>query len=95
MCLFSRLKLSPDVIQYVKVAMGQRGVMELGGNLPDTLVEHLMVGTGGKSAESTPTGPSSEARPAPSSKQPISQADQEKEPEEEVEEEQLRVGSSR
>lgn len=29
--------------QYVKVANGQRGVMELGGNLPDTLIEHLML----------------------------------------------------
>jgi hypothetical protein len=30
--------------QYVKVAKGQNQVMELGGNMPDSLVEHLMIG---------------------------------------------------
>ena len=30
--------------QYVKVATGQRGVMELGGNIPETLIQHMMIG---------------------------------------------------
>lgn len=30
--------------EYVKVATGQQGVMELGGNMPDSLIEHLLIG---------------------------------------------------
>jgi hypothetical protein len=32
--------------QYVKVASGQAQVMELGGNLPDTLIQFTMLGHG-------------------------------------------------
>ena len=31
-------------LQYVKVAMGQKDVMELGGNLPDSLSQYLRLG---------------------------------------------------
>lgn len=31
--------------QYVKVAHGQRGVMELGGNLPESLIKYTMLGS--------------------------------------------------
>ena len=32
------------LIQYVKVATGQKKVMELGGNLPESLSKYLMLG---------------------------------------------------
>lgn len=39
-----RAKLHYQADEYVKVATGQSGVMELGGNLPDSLIQHTMVG---------------------------------------------------
>jgi hypothetical protein len=33
-------------LQYVKVASGQAQVMELGGNLPDSLLQFTMLGHG-------------------------------------------------
>eukprot|EP00978_Attheya_sp_CCMP212_P012028 scaffold29814_cov48-Attheya_sp.AAC.5 len=39
-----RQKLFYQADEYVKVAKGQSQVMELGGNMPDSLVEHLMIG---------------------------------------------------
>jgi hypothetical protein len=33
-------------IQYVKVASGQKNVMELGGNLPETLSKYAQLGHG-------------------------------------------------
>jgi len=48
-----REKLHYQANEYVKVASGQKGIMELGGNLPDTLVEHLQLGSRGKEKDSS------------------------------------------
>jgi hypothetical protein len=40
-------------LQYVGVASGQKDVMLLGGNLPDSLSQHLLPAVGGRLPEGT------------------------------------------
>ena len=37
--------LTCDFQKYVKVAKGQSGIMSLGGNLPESLIQHTMLGS--------------------------------------------------
>jgi len=41
-----RAKLHYQSEQYVKVAQGQSGVMDLGGNIPEGLIQYTMLGSG-------------------------------------------------
>lgn len=48
-----REKLHYQANEYVKVATGQSGVMNLGGNLPESLEQHLQLGAGSERNDSS------------------------------------------
>lgn len=88
-----REKLFYQADEYVKVAKNQSHVMELGGNMPDSLIEHTLLG-GGKQLEDKQV----EAVMEEEDEKQVEEEEEEKQveeaiEEEEEEEEEMRVSS--